>query len=125
MSRERARRSQICVLLQPCVLLSPFCRNVLLGELPRLTLQHRHALFMCELHLLAYRHHAASDVIVILPQKVDSQHHVVDIVEDKGVLIGVLLLLRQECHGMLTPVAEGVEMVRSVVAIVVAIAVAL
>jgi hypothetical protein len=40
-------------------------------------------------------------------------------------LIGVLLLLRQERHGMLAPVTEWVEMVRRVVAIVVAIAVAL
>jgi tetrahydromethanopterin S-methyltransferase subunit C len=39
--------------------------------------------------------------------------------------VGVLLLLGQERHGMLAPMTEWVEMVRCMVAIVVAIAVAL
>ena len=45
--------------------------------------------------------------------------------EDNGVLFGVCVLGLLEMHGVLAPVATGVEMVRGVVAIVVALTVAL
>ena len=45
--------------------------------------------------------------------------------EDDGVLFGVRVLGLLEMHGVLAPVATGVEMVRGVVAIVVALTVAL
>ena len=45
--------------------------------------------------------------------------------EDNGVLFGVSVLGLLEMHGVLAPVATGVEMVRGVVAIVVALTVAL
>jgi hypothetical protein len=86
--------SVLANLLQLGILLSPLCRNFLLAELPRLALQHRHALFVRELHLVAHRHQAAGDVVVVLTQQVDGEEHVVDVVEHEGVLVGVLLLLR-------------------------------
>lgn len=68
---EQAHRYHIHSLLQSRVLLSPLCRNILLGELPRLTPQHSYALFMRELRLFAYGYHAAGDMVVVLPQKID------------------------------------------------------
>jgi hypothetical protein len=99
--------------------------NLLLAELPGLAPQHLDTLFVCELHLVTHRHQTAGDVIVILPQQVDGKHHVVDVVEHEGMLIGVLLLLRQERHRMVAPMTKRVEVVRGVVTIVVAVAVAL
>lgn len=45
--------------------------------------------------------------------------------EDNGVLFGVSVLGLLEMHGVFAPVATGVEMVRSVVTVVVALTVAL
>jgi hypothetical protein len=64
-------------------------------------------------------------MVVILPQQVDGEEHVVNIVEHKRMLIRVLLLLGKERHWVFAPVAKRVEVVRGVVAIVVAVAVAL
>jgi hypothetical protein len=64
-------------------------------------------------------------VLVVLPQQVDSEEEVIDIVEHDCMFIGVLLLLRKEGGRVLAPMAEWVEVVRGVIAIVVAVAVAL
>jgi hypothetical protein len=112
-------------LLQLSELLSPLRCNLLFGEFPCLALEHSYSLIMGELHLIAHRYQAACDVVVVLPQQVDGQHHVVDVVEHKRMLIRVLLLLRQESHWVVAPMAKRVEMVRSVVSIIVAVPVAL
>lgn len=64
-------------------------------------------------------------MLVVLAQQRDGQHKIIDIVEHEGVLINVLLFLRQEGYGVVAPVAQRVEVVRGVVAVVVAVAVAL
>jgi hypothetical protein len=112
-------------LLQLGKLLSPLLGDFLLAELPCLAPQHLDSLLVCELHLVTHRHQAAGNVVVILPQQVDGKHHVVDVIEYEGILIGVLLLLRQERHRMVAPMTKRVEVVRGVVTIVVAVAVAL
>lgn len=80
---------------------------------------------MRELHLRTHWDQTASQMIVIFPEQIDGQEHVIDVVEYQSMLIGILLLLREKCYRVLTPMAEGVEMVRGVVAIIVAVAVAL
>jgi hypothetical protein len=69
-------------LLQLRKLLSPLRRNLLLRELPRLASEHLYALFMRKLHLIAHGNQAARNVVVVLPQQVDSEEHVVDVVEN-------------------------------------------
>jgi hypothetical protein len=81
-------------LLQLSKLLSPLLCDLFFGELPCFTLEHSYSFIMSELHLSTHRHQAPCDVIVVLPQQVDGQHHVVDVIEHKRVLIGVLLFLR-------------------------------
>jgi hypothetical protein len=62
---------------------------------------------------------------IVLGEQGEGDHQVVDVVEDERVLVRVLLLLREESNGVLAPVAERVEVVRGVVAVVEAVAVAL
>jgi len=112
-------------LLQLRILLPPLLRDLLLCEPPGLPLQHLHALLHRHLHLLAHRNQATRQVLVVLAQQCDGQHEVVDVVEDQRVLIRVLLLLRQERDGMVTPVAERIEVMRGVIPVVVAVAIAL
>jgi hypothetical protein len=64
-------------------------------------------------------------MVIILPQQVDGEKHVVDIVEDESVLIRVLLLLRKKRHWVVSPMTKWVEMVRCVIAVIVAVSVAL
>jgi hypothetical protein len=111
--------------LQPCILLSPFLCNLLLGELLCLTLQHFHLLLVRKLHLVAHGHQTTREMIIILPQQVDGEEHVVDVVEHEGVLIRVLLLLREKRHWVVSPVTKWVKMVRGVIAVIVAVSVAL
>lgn len=90
---------------------SPFLGDFLFAELPGLALQHGHSLFVTEFHLLAYGDQASSDVVVVLAQKIDGEHHVVDVVEHERMLVGVLLLLRQECDWVITPMSQRIEVV--------------
>lgn len=64
-------------------------------------------------------------MLVILAQQRYGQHEIVDIIEHKSMLIGVLLLLCKERNRVVAPVTEGVEVVRGVVAVVVAVPIAL
>ena len=64
-------------------------------------------------------------MLVILAQQGDSQHEVVDVIEHECMFVGVLRLLREEGDGVVAPVAERVEVMRGVVAVVVAVAVTL
>jgi hypothetical protein len=112
-------------LLQLCVLLSPLGSNILLGELPCLALEHSYSLLVGHLHLIAHWYQATCNVIVVLPQQIDCKKHVVNVVEYQSMLVRILLLLREKSHRMLTPMSERVEVVRCVVAIVVAVTIAL
>jgi hypothetical protein len=64
-------------------------------------------------------------VHVVLRKHIERDHQVIDVVKDQRMFVRVLLLLGEESNGVFAPVAEGVEVVRSVIAIVVAVAVAL
>jgi hypothetical protein len=64
-------------------------------------------------------------VLVVLAEQCDGEHEIVDVIEHKCMFIGVLLFLRKEGNGVITPMTKRVEVVRCVVAIVVAVTVAL
>lgn len=75
--------------------------------------------------LVANGHHAPGEGLVVLEHEPRGDHEVVNVVEDEGVLLGVQRLALDECGWVLAPVAEGVEVVGCVVAVVEAVAVAL
>lgn len=64
-------------------------------------------------------------MLIVLLQQVNGEKHVVDVVEDEGMLIRVLPFLRQERNGVITPVTKRIKVVRCVVAVIVAVPVAL
>jgi len=112
-------------LLQLSILLAPFLCDLLLSKLPCLALQHLDLLVKRKFHLVAHRYETLGDVLVVLSQQIDCEEEVVDVVKDNCLFIRVLLLLRQEGNWVLAPVAERVEVMRGVVAIVVTVSVAL
>jgi hypothetical protein len=112
-------------LLQLRILLSPLLSNLFFAELPRLALQHLNLLFKSELHLITHWYQAAGKVLVVLAEQCDGEHEIVDVVEHKCMFVGVLLFLRKEGNGVITPMTKRVEVVGCVVAIVVAVTVAL
>jgi hypothetical protein len=81
-------------LLQFGILLPPFLSNLLLGKPPRLALQHLYLLFERELHLVAHRDQTLRNVLVVLPEQVDREKEVIDVVEDNRVFVRILLFLR-------------------------------
>jgi hypothetical protein len=64
-------------------------------------------------------------VLVVLAEQCDGEHEIVDVVEHKCMFVGVLLFLRKEGNGVITPMTKRVEVVGCVVAIVVTVTVAL
>ena len=62
---------------------------------------------------------------VVLCEQAHGEHDVVDVAEDEGALGGVAAAGAQERGGLLAPVAPRVQVVRGVVAVVVAVAVGL
>lgn len=64
-------------------------------------------------------------MLIVLHQEPDSDHEVVDVVEDQCTLLGVCLLLMEECLRVVPPVAQGVEVVGRMIPIVEAVSVAL
>lgn len=100
--------------------------DVLLGEGNRVPLQHLSPLLHGHPDLrLADGHHAPGQLHVVLAQQRDRHHEVVDIVEDEGAVGGVRVLGFEEGDGVLAPVPQRVEVVRGVVAVVEAVAIAL
>lgn len=112
-------------LLQLRKLLPPLRRNLLLAKLARLAPQILRALLDAHLHLhITDGDQAACEVHVVFGQQAKRDHEVVDVVEDEGLLVGVGGFLGEEGRGVVAPVAERVEVVRRVVAVVEAVAVA-
>ena len=87
--------------------------------------EQRSPLLEGERDLVANGDHAAGEVVVVFHEQADSDHEVVDVVEDQGTLLGVGLLLLQERAGVVAPVPQRVQVVRGVVPVVEAVAVAL
>ena len=92
--------------------------NLLLGEFPRLAPQHFRHLLPTHPNLLSHRHQRIRQMQVVLPQQRESKHQIIDIVEHQRAAVSVGFLGLQEMDGLLAPVAEGVEVVRGVVAVV-------
>ena len=88
--------------------------------------QHLHPLLVRHGNLLRPdRHKALGEGVVVFAEEPHCDHHIVDVVEDEGVLRGVVVPGLEEGDGVVAPVAEGVEVVRGVVAVVEAVAVGL
>ena len=119
------RNQSVTFLLEPGKLLAPLLRNLLLTKLARLPSQHICPFLNRQLHLLAHRHQTSGQMHVVLGKQGEGDHKVVNVVEDERVLVGVLLLLGEERDRVLTPVAEGVQVVRGVITVIEAVAVAL
>lgn len=64
-------------------------------------------------------------MLVVFSHKPVRDHEVVDVMEDKGAAGAVEVFLLEEVEGVVAPVAAGVEVVGSMVAVVEAVAVAL
>lgn len=86
--------------------------NLLLGKPPRMAPQHVHALLVRHGDLLgADGDQTLGEGVVVLHQQTDGDEDVVDVVEDEGVLGGVVVACLEEGDGVIAPVAEGVEVV--------------
>jgi len=83
------------------------------------------ALLERHLGLLAERDHAAGEVVVVLHHEPHGDLEVVDVVEHQSLLGRIGILGLEERERVLAPVTERVEVVRCVVAVVVAEPVAL
>lgn len=75
--------------------------------------------------LLADGYHALGQPGIVLAQQRDRHEEVVDVVEDQGAVRGICVLRLEEGHRVLSPVSHGVEMMRGVVPVIEAVAVAL
>lgn len=62
---------------------------------------------------------------VVLAQQVHGDENVVDVSEYQGSFLGVTIPTRKECHGVVSPVAARVQVVRCVVSVIEGVAVAL
>ena len=77
--------------------LGEFLLDFLLGESPGQLLEQLHPPLHGELQLvLVDGHEAFGDLLVVLAKKVDGEHDVVNVVENKRALLGVGLLLLDE-----------------------------
>lgn len=90
-----------------------------------MSLQHGNSLVHGECNLVSDRDQAFGQSLVVLHQQSNGQHEIINVVEDNGVLVCVCLLRLVERNWVLTPVSKRVEVMRGVVTIVVAEAVAL
>jgi hypothetical protein len=64
-------------------------------------------------------------MLIVFSHKSVRDHKVVDIVEDEGTVGAVELFLLEEVEGVVAPMAAGVKVVGSMVAVVEAVTVAL
>ena len=99
--------------------------NFFFGESPSVSLQQRDSLFHGQRDLVADGYHALGEVQIVFLQQLHCDHDVVDVVEHQSALLGVRVLLLQKCGGVLAPVAQRVEVVRCVIAVVVTVTIAL
>lgn len=101
--------------------------HLLLAKSPRVPFQHRRALLQGHGHLLGADGNKASRqrVVVLEDDQAHRDHDVVNVVEDEGALGSVVGAGLQKGSRVVAPVAERVQVVRGVVAVVEAVAVAL
>lgn len=90
-----------------------------------MALEHGDPLLNCHVYLVAYRNKAFRQMVVVAHHEPDRDHEVVDVVEDERMLAAIDLLTLEEMNGMISPVSQGVEVVRGVIAVVVTVPIAL
>lgn len=99
--------------------------DIFLGELARQALQKLNSPLHGEIRLRSQRHHALGKMLVIFGQQPEGDHEEVNVVKQDCSLFAVGFALLQKGDGMLAPMPKRIEMVRGVIAIVEAEAVAL
>ena len=90
-----------------------------------MTFEHFDTLLHGHVNLVTDRHETFSEMFIIAHHEPDSDHEVINVVEDERVLATVGLLALKEMHGVIPPVTEGVEMMRRVITVIVAVPIAL
>ena len=98
---------------------------IILCELLRLGAQQRGSLLQSQRDLVAHGHQAFGQVHVVFLHQLDRQHDVVDIPEHQSVFGSIAMFLLQESDRVFTPVSSRIEVVRGVVAIIIAEPIAL
>ena len=106
----------------PALKLSP---DVVIRQFCPLPPQHLHPLLMAHLNLTSHRHQTRRQIIVFFLEHPIREHYVVDITEYECVLERVEVSGFEKGGGVIAPVTKWVEMVRSVIAIVESVAIAL
>lgn len=76
-----------------------------LAELPRVALEHSDSLLNRHVNLVADRHKAFRQMLIVAHHEPDSDHEVVDVVEDERVLAAVDLLTLEKMHWVISPVS--------------------
>lgn len=82
-----------------------FLPNLFVGEFARMSPEKLDTFIQREINLATKGHHAPGKIFIILHQKPDCDHHVVDIMKDQGLLRSIHLLAPKEGLGMITPVS--------------------
>lgn len=96
-----------------------------LPESLRLGPQHVRQLLLGHPQLLPYRHQTPRQFHIVFSQQRDRHHQVVNVVEDEGRASGVLRLGLEESAWVIAPMAQRIQVVRGMVAVIEAVAVAL
>ena len=99
--------------------------NVIFSEPPGLGPQHARDLSLAHANLIANWNQTASKIHIVLLQELDRHHEIVDIVENKRTSSSIRFFRFDEMKGMVAPVPSWIQVMRRVVAIVEAEAVAL
>jgi hypothetical protein len=107
------------------IALGEFPGNISLGKRTSMPLEHLCPLFQCHMDLITQRDEATCEVHVVFPKQSDGDEDEVDVMEDESGFIGVDLLTLEKGIGVLPPVPHRIQMVRGVIAVVEAVAVAL
>jgi hypothetical protein len=102
-----------------------FCLQLLLPKSFRLRPQHVRQLFLVHPHLLPYRHQTSRQLDIVFSEQRDCHHQVVDIVKDKGRAGSVLGFGPEESAWVIAPMAQWIQVMRCMVAVIEAVAVTL
>ena len=93
-----------------------FCTG--LGKTTCPTLYHLGSLLKGHVDLLAHRDQTLGQMHVVLLQNLDRNENKVYVAKHQGTLLGITLLLPDKGTWVVSPVATGIQMMRSMVAVI-------
>ncbi|KAK5626617.1 hypothetical protein RRF57_002332 [Xylaria bambusicola] len=82
-----------------------FLLNLLFAEFPRMTFEHSNPLLHRHIDLVTNRDKALGEVFIIMHHETDSDHEVINVVEDERMLATVDFLALKEMNWMIPPVS--------------------